>query len=124
MYKLTASEQAKARAYLDLRFRDASRYEDAISMAYLELDYVSLKELIGEDKNLLDSYNRDEYIPENVLLAFKSDDAVPVRVNIFSKEILVIYACKEEPIVEVDGFTVKFLKVPAFIFFTKYLRSY
>lgn len=124
MYNLTAAEQVKATGYLNLRLRDASRYEDALSMAYLELDYVTIEDLVKDDYDVLDLYNRDEYVPESILKACNSEDMLPVRVDIFDKKILVIYACKEEPSFEYDGFTITMQKVPCFVFFKKYLRVY
>lgn len=122
MYSLTAAEQVKAKGYLNLRFRDASRYEDALSMAYLELDYVTVESLTENNEFFVDLYNRDEFVPESILKACKSEDAIPVRVDIFNKEILAIYACNEEPHFEYDGYTVRMEKVPSFIFFKNYLR--
>ena len=102
MYNLTAHEQAKAREYLELRFRDASRYEDAISMAYLELNYVSAEELANYDEDLLDIYERDEYIPESVLNYCAIEDALPVRVDFFNKVVKMVYAVNEQPDLDDD----------------------
>ena len=122
MYNLTAHEQAKAREYLELRFRDASRYEDAISMAYLELNYVSAEELANYDEDLLDIYERDEYIPESVLDYCAIEDALPVRVDFFNKVVKMVYAVNEQPEVTIPEYTVEWMKVPAFVFFRKYVR--
>lgn len=124
MFNLTAHEQAKAREYLELRFRDASRYEDAISMAYLELDYVTAEELAEHDEDLLDIYNRDEYIPDSILAYCKIDDALPVRVDFFNKSVTMIYAIEEQPKVTIPEYSISWLKVPAFVFFKKYIRMY
>ena len=123
MYNLTAIEQSKAREYSELRFRDASRYEDALSVACFELDYISIEEVASNDESLIDLYNRDEFVPENVLM-YGTSDALPVRINLFDKSVTVIYSCKEQPVLDIPGYKVVYLKVPSVIFFKKYLRNY
>lgn len=123
MRKLTALEQSKAREYTRLRFRDTSRYEDADSVACYELDYISIEDIVEGDAQLLDIFNRDEFIPD-LILGYASKDAVPVRINLMDKSVVFIYACKETPNVEVPGYSVVLMKVPAIIYFRKYLRIF
>ena len=122
MYKLTALEQSKAREYAELRFRDASRYEDALSVACFELDFMSIEDVTNGDETLLDLFNRDEFVPDNVLM-YGTSDALPVRVNLFDKSVLVIHACTEAPVIDIPGYKVNMLKVPSVVFFRKYLRQ-
>ena len=122
MYNLTAHEQAKAREYVEMRFRDASRYDDALSMAYLELDYVTAEELACNDEELLDIFYRDEFIPDSVLKYCVSEDVLPLKVDFFSKEIVMIYTIEQPPEMEIPDYTIKWLRVPAWIFFKKYFR--